>query len=125
MPLSSSGLNTAVNAVKGQANYVSLHSADPGAAGDNEITGGSPAYARKSVSWGSATNGVASISASVQFDVPSGVTITHFGFWTSTSGGTFVGGEALRDAENNPVSENYASQGLYTLTNATLTVANP
>jgi len=49
-----------------------LHTADPGAAdtGDNEVTGGSPAYARKAVAWNTASGGTATQNGDVVFDVP-------------------------------------------------------
>ncbi len=124
MALSTTGLNAACNGVRTMATHVSLHAGDPGTTGANEISGGSPAYSRKSVSWGSATNGTATLSTAVQFDIPANVTITHFGTWTAGSGGTFVGGEALRDSLNNAVSETFTSQGYYTLTTATINVTN-
>ncbi len=124
MALSATGLNAGVNGVKAVASFVSLHSGDPGTTGANEISGGSPAYARKTAAWGSSTNGSAALSSAVQFDIPGSVTITHFGTWTSASGGTFIGGDALRDGANNPVSETFTAQGFYTLTTATINVTN-
>lgn len=124
MALSAAGLNAAVNGVKAQATYVSMHTGDPGTTGANEVTGGSPAYARKGASWGTAANGVVTLSSALQFDIPAGVTVTHFGSWSAAAAGTFVGGDALRDNANNPVSENFGSQGFYTLTTASITVTN-
>lgn len=71
------------------AAYASLHSADPGTTGASEIAGGSPAYARKALTWAAGTvDGV--VTASVTFDVPASVGITHAGIWTAASGGTFL-----------------------------------
>lgn len=125
MALSATGLNAAANGIKASATYVSLHSGDPGTTGANEITGGSPAYARKSATWGTPSNGSVSLSSSVQFDIPSGVNVSHFGTWNAATSGSFVGGEVLRDSNNVAVVETYSAQGLYTLTSATLTVTNP
>src|SRR5690606_16283904 len=64
---------------------ISLHTASPGAGPTpaNEVTGGSPAYARKTPSWGTATdNGAVATrtAAELEFDVPMGTTVTHVGF---------------------------------------------
>lgn len=66
----------------------SLHTADPGTTGAAELTGGTPAYARKQITWSAPTNGV--ITGSVTFDVPSGTTVTFAGLWSATTGGNFI-----------------------------------
>lgn len=84
--------------------YVSLHTGAVGSTGANEATGGSPAYARKALTFNAAgvegplgatqpaTVGVAWGSAS--FDIPAG-TYTDFGLWSAVSAGTFRGGAEL------------------------------
>jgi hypothetical protein len=58
----------------GQGNVISLHTADPGASGAGEVTGGD--YARKNTTWtGGATDGVVA-GSEVEFSVPGG-TYTH------------------------------------------------
>lgn len=89
--------------------YVSLHTADPGATGTSEVTGGSPAYARKTVSWGAAASGTRSNSTQVVFDVPSGTTISYLGYWSAVSAGTFYGSRALS------ANETFGGQGTYTI----------
>lgn len=89
------------------AAYASLHTADPGSTGTSEVTGGTPAYARKALTWAAASGGSKG-AAMVTFDVPAG-TITHFGLWTAVTGGTFRGGAAL------PANETYGAQGTYDL----------
>ncbi len=122
MPLSDNGRNSAVNGLASAATYISLHTADPGTTGANEVTGGSPAYARKAATWGTAASGSRALSSAVVFDVPAGVSITHFGLWSAATSGNFQAGDALRDASNNAVTETFGGQGTYTLTTATLTV---
>lgn len=117
MPFSTSGRNAAVDGFTAAAPYASLHSADPGSTGANEITGGSPAYARKSVTWAAAASGSASLSAAPVFDVPAGATVSHFGLWSAATSGTFRGGGALSSTEV------YGGQGTYTLNNATVSVS--
>lgn len=84
--------------------YVSLHTADPGTTGASEATGGTPAYARKAVTFPAATTGSATATA-VTFDIPAG-TYTHFGFWSAATGGTFRGGGAISGT-----ATPFASQG--------------
>lgn len=65
----------------------SLHSAFPGTTGANELSGGSPAYARKTVTINAASGGQRLLNAAVTFDVPAS-TVRWVGFWNSA---TFVG----------------------------------
>lgn len=70
------------------AAFASLHSADPGTTGTNEISGGSPAYARKALSWtAGSSDGVVTVSCT--FDVPASTAITHAGVWSAVTAGTF------------------------------------
>lgn len=111
-----SNLNVGAAAMAAEYAKISLHSASPGGSGANEISGGSPAYARKDTSVQSPSGGVvALLAAPVVFDVPAGATVAYAGLWTS--GGTFKGSKAL------PSSETYTGQGTYTLTAASLTLA--
>jgi len=107
MPFTTAPENDAVNAVKGAATFISLHTGDPGGTGANEVTGGS--YARVATAWG-ATSGSQSTGSAAVLNVPAGTTITHWGLWTAGSGGTFYYGGAL------PASENFGSAGTYSLT---------
>ena len=88
-----------------------LFTADPGTSGSatGEVTGGSPAYARKSCGWGSASASV--VSGSATFDVPSGTTVTFFGVTASATAGT----ADVRDRVS-ITSQAFASQGTYTIT---------
>src|SRR4051794_29401448 len=90
----------------GDINRVSLHSADPGTTGASEISGGSPAYARKAPGT-ITTNGTGLTSFSVTFDVPAGTTVAGVGLWDA--GATFLDGGTV-------TSTTFASQGTYTVT---------
>jgi hypothetical protein len=116
MSLSTSGRNAAAAGVTALSGYASLHTGDPGTTGANEVTGGSPAYARKAVTWAAASGGNVITSASVTFDVPAGTTIRDMGLWSALTGGTFYGGDALSSPET------YGAQGTYALTTATVTI---
>lgn len=87
--------------------YASLHSAAPGSTGASEISGGSPAYARKAITWGAAAGG--QVTGTVTFDVPSGVTVAGAGLWSAATGGTFIDGGTV-------ASQTFSAQGTYTLT---------
>ncbi|PRX90841.1 phage tail fiber protein [Allonocardiopsis opalescens] len=115
MALSEAAWNAMLNELGPLAVYASLHDADPGAAGDNELSGGSPAYARQSVTFGAASGAQIGITNDPIFAVPAGATVSHFGLWSASSGGTFYGGGALS------ASEVFGAQGTYTLTAATVT----
>lgn len=79
--------------------HISAHTAYS-ATGANEVTGGSPAYARKAVSFGAPSAGVKALSASVTFDIPTGTTVRYIGRWTAITAGTFLGMEALGGSDN-------------------------
>jgi hypothetical protein len=113
--LGTNALNVAANAVTGAALYMSLHSASPGANGANELTGGSPAYARQALTWGSASGGVASVSGTVSFNIPAGSTVAYVGLWSASTSGTWYGAVQLAS------SESYTGQGVYQVTAASLT----
>lgn len=109
-------LNQMADAEAARLPYRSLHTGAPSTTGANEATGGSPAYARKAVTWNAAgaagplgsglqpaTVGVA-WSDEVTFDVPTG-TYTHGGYFSASTSGTYRGGNALA------TSQTLASQG--------------
>ena len=77
--------NTMLNALS--IDTASLHTAFPGLTGANEVSGGTPAYARKPASFAAAAGGSRALSAAVTFDVPA-TTVRWFGFWVA---GVYVG----------------------------------
>jgi hypothetical protein len=93
MPLVDAGRNAMLTGGLGNViTHVSLHNGDPSTTGANELTGGSPAYARKAVTWGTAASGLrANITTALDFDIPAGTTVFHFGFWSAITTGTFYG----------------------------------
>lgn len=110
--LVAAGLNAQVSGLTAVVAYASLHSADPSTNGANEITGGS--YTREAVSWGAASAGTAASAADIVFDVPGSTTITHLGYWSAVSGGTFYGSRVL------DTSQTYATDGTYTIASGNL-----
>lgn len=105
--LTTAGKNLMLNGLTAGAAYASLHTADPGANGGSEVTGGS--YTREAVTWAAAANGTAASSAQVVFDVPASTTITHIGYWSASTSGTFYGSRAL------DTPQTYATAGTYTI----------
>ena len=91
------------------AAYAALFTADPGTSGTvtGEVTGGSPAYARKAITWGAASSGA--ITATVTFDVPTGTTVTYAGVCSASTGATLLDRVAV-------TSQAFSSQGTYQLT---------
>lgn len=59
---------------------VSLHTAYS-AIGASEVTGGSPAYARKNVTFAAASAGSRAMSSTPEFDIPAGTTVSFVGIW--------------------------------------------
>lgn len=72
------------------AKFGSLHTAYS-STGTSEVTGGSPAYARKAATWGAASAGSKATSASMVFDVAGAVTVRWVGFWDAVTAGNFLG----------------------------------
>jgi hypothetical protein len=86
---------------------VSLHTADPGAAGGNELSGGSPPYSRQPIEWAVAGGAVKASGGAVIFNVPGKTTVTHLGYWSAD--GTYCGSRPL------DLSESFNGPGTYTL----------
>lgn len=72
--------------------FLSAHSAYS-TTGTNELTGGSPAYARKAATWAAAsgTPPTKVTSAAVTFDVAAGSTVAWIGYFDASTAGTFLG----------------------------------
>lgn len=57
-----------------------------------ELTGGSPAYARKAVTWNTPASGqMTNNGALAAFDVPASTTVFAYGLYSALSAGTFYG----------------------------------
>lgn len=107
MALNANGLNAEVEGLTAVAGFASLHTAEPDANGSNEVSGGS--YTREAITWASASGGTAVSSGDIVFDVPTSTTITHLGYWSAGTAGTFYGFRAL------DVSQTFSSAGTYTI----------
>ena len=83
--------DTTVNAMLDAITYdlASLHTAYS-ATGANEVTGGSPAYARKAITVAAASGRARAASSQPVFDVPAAATVRFIGLWTN-AGAVFRG----------------------------------
>jgi hypothetical protein len=72
------------------ATHGSLHTAYS-TTGANEVTGGSPAYARKAATWAAASGRSKATSAGMAFDVPAGTTVRWCGLYDALTVGNFLG----------------------------------
>lgn len=102
MPFSTTAKNTMLDALS--PSHVSLHDADPGASGTNELSGGS--YARVAATFDAASSGARELNADVDVTAPAGSTVAYVGYWTALSGGTFLGADPV-------TSEAFAAEGTY------------
>jgi hypothetical protein len=113
--LSTSGKNVMLDQLGTLATHLSLHgAADPTDSGTGELTGGSPAYARKAASWAAASAGSKALSGTYTFDVPAS-TVGHVGLKSALTAGTHYGHWDVTD-------EVFAAQGQYTLTSGTISL---
>lgn len=100
--------NALATAYGTNAPFAALYTTAPGASAGTEVTGGSPAYARKAASWGAPSASV--VTATIPtFDVPSGATVVGAGFHSAVTAGNYMDGGTV-------TSQAFASQGTYTLT---------
>ena len=76
--------------------------------GASELAGGTPAYARKAVTWTAAALGVIRPTANLTFDIPAGATIDSWAGFSAANGGTNYGGLAVAHVE-------FIPQGTYIL----------
>jgi hypothetical protein len=113
MAWSPAGLNQRADATAALVTSVSLHSADPGTTGTDEVTGGG--YTRLAPTYDSATGGVADLNAGLDFATPADQTVSHIGLWATA---TFLGGFARTsgDAAANAAGE-------YTVATAPITAS--
>ena len=93
--LTASGATDLLNGARTTWTHLSLHTADPGATGANEISGGS--YVRKAIPWDATpSSGRLDTQTDIVFDGPgTQVTVTHVGYWTASTAGTFKNSYAL------------------------------
>lgn len=99
--------NTLATSYGSAAAFGAVYTTVPGGSAGTEPSGGSPAYARKALSWGAASGGV--VTVTVTFDIPASTTIAGAGVHTLVTAGTYLDGAAV-------TSQAFATQGTYTVT---------
>ena len=101
--------NTLSDAYKAAAINGAVTTTAPGGTAGTEPSGGSPAYARKVISWGSSSSGVVTASA-IPFDIPASTTIVGFQVHANPlASGTYLDGTGI-------TSQTFSSQGTYSVT---------
>jgi len=106
---SNDGKNAMLNALGALITYAGLLGAD----GSTELTGGTPSYARKAITWAAADAGSMAANGTLPtFDVPA-CTVTKVILCSASGGGTTYATADVTD-------EVFAAQGTYTLTAVTL-----
>jgi len=98
--------NSLASAYGTAAAYGALFTTAPGGSAGTEVTGGSPAYARKALTWGAPSGGV--ITATATFDVPA-CTVVGTGVYSAATGGTYLDG-------NTVTSQTFSTQDTVTVT---------
>jgi len=99
--------NNLATAYGTNATHGAVYTTAPGGTAGTEPTGGTPAYARKALTWGAAAN--SAVSVAPVFDIPAGATIVGAGVHTALTAGTYLDGAAV-------TSQAFASQGTFTVT---------
>lgn len=89
MPLTDAELNNLGTVEAGRLLFMSLHNGDPGSTGANEVTGGG--YARQGCAFTVDADGDLTLTGTESFTTPASQPVTHIGFWSAVSGGTFRG----------------------------------
>ena len=112
MPYSDTAKNYMLDQLGNVALWASLHTANPGSTGAGEVTGGTPAYARKGLTWNSAAAGSKTLSDTPTFDVPAATTVVAVGIWSAATAGTYYGYVSV-------TNETFAAQGTYQITSGT------
>lgn len=91
MPLNDAALNVGAGAIRTAITHLSLHSSTPNSSGSNETTA-----ARVAAGWGAvAGSGDFSATNKAFTGVASSGAVTHVGFWSASTSGTFYGYQAL------------------------------
>ena len=103
MPLNTDAKNAMLTSLAGVAVKLALLNGS-----SVELSGGSPAYARKDATWGTASGGAISMTNDPVFDVPAGSTVAYVRVY-NTAGTVQYGDFPI-------TNETYGGQGTYTLT---------
>lgn len=112
MTLSVAALNQAADAIT--VTQMSLHNQNPtntGLVGELPSTGG---YAKQTVTFGPAANGIRTLSNQPTFSVPAGTVVSHYAIWD---------GATLKEYGAFSASETFGNAGTYKVTSGTITLS--
>lgn len=108
-------LNYGLDGMAEVVGEVSLHSANPGTSGTDEISGGT--YERQEPSFNAATDASVSIDSILTFEVPGGGTVVSWvGLWDAAE--VFLGGIELN------TEETFEGDGQFAVTSLTINASN-
>ena len=109
MALNSAALTAAGGGLATAITHIALHTAQPDASGSNQATS-----ARQPVTWGNSGGVLTSGALNFTGVTPSGP-VTHVGYWSALTAGTFYGWHAITG------DQTANAAGEFTVTQATLT----
>lgn len=109
-------LTSYLNAIRAHGGTLITHIGLVDQAG-TELSGGSPAYARKPVTWNQTVDGVLRPSANLTFDIPAGTTVGGWRGYSALTAGTDYGGQDV-------TNEAFAGQGTYELLAASTAITH-
>ena len=115
MPYTTAAKDIMLDALPGTM-YASAHTAAPDGSGSNEVSGGT--YARESVTISASSSANRDSSTQPVLEIPAGTTVTHVGFWTAASGGTFLGFKTI-------TAETFSNAGTLTVSDADFSLSDP
>lgn len=110
MPYTTTGKNKMLDALG--VTHVSAHTAAPNESGNNEISSAG-VYERQAISFTAASAAIKDSSSQPGVPIPAGTTVTHVGYWDSSTGGAFLGFSSI-------TNESFGSDGVLTLTDVDL-----
>lgn len=105
MAMNSSYLNSLATHGAGLITHIGLFDSS-----GKELTGGTPAYARKPITWTAPVNGVVRPTVDLVFSIPANSTVASWQGFNALTAGTSYGGSTFASTET------YANQGEFKLT---------
>jgi len=108
-------LNIGADAMAAAMTHASLHTSTPDSSGSNAASG----VDRVAISWADASGGDLTLADELVFEggTPGG-DVTHVGFWSAATGGTFYGALALAG------DDTFNAAGEYTVPSGTIAGAS-
>jgi hypothetical protein len=106
--MSTTAANALLNTWGSTYHWVSLHTADPGTTGANEVN--TSGYVRQSITWPAAASSQMVWTGSISFTISSALTVVYWGLWSASTSGTWGDGQVLG------VARTFGSAATLTLT---------